>query len=47
VPVALYDRVKATAVRLQSHLLKPVFEALNQEVPYDEIRIVMKHAGLR
>jgi ATP-dependent DNA helicase RecQ len=47
VPAALYDRIKATAVRLQGHLLKPVFEALNQEVPYDEIRIVMKHAGLR
>jgi ATP-dependent DNA helicase RecQ len=47
VPAALYNRVKATAVRLQSHLLRPVFEALNQEVPYDEIRIVMKHAGLR
>jgi ATP-dependent DNA helicase RecQ len=47
VPAALYNRIKATAVRLQGHLLRPVFEALDQEVPYDEIRIVMKHAGLR
>jgi ATP-dependent DNA helicase RecQ len=47
VPAALYERVKATATRLQGNLLKPVFEALNQEVSYDEIRIVMKHAGLR
>jgi ATP-dependent DNA helicase RecQ len=47
VPAALYERIKSTAIRLQGHLLKPVFEALNQEVAYDDIRIVMKHAGLR
>ena len=47
VPAALYERIKTAAVRLQGHLLKPVFEALNQEVAYDDIRIVMKHAGLR
>jgi ATP-dependent DNA helicase RecQ len=47
VPAALYDRIRTVAVRLHSHLLKPVFEALNEEVAYDDIRIVMKHAGLR
>jgi ATP-dependent DNA helicase RecQ len=47
VPVALYERIKTVAVRLQGHLLKPVFEALGEEVSYDDIRIVMKHAGLR
>jgi ATP-dependent DNA helicase RecQ len=47
VPPAVYERVKSTAVRLEGHLLKPVFEALGEEVPYDQIRIVMKHAGLR
>jgi ATP-dependent DNA helicase RecQ len=47
VPAALYERIRATAERLQGHLLKPVFEALGQEVAYDDIRIVMKHAGLR
>jgi ATP-dependent DNA helicase RecQ len=47
VPAALYTRIKTVAIRLQSHLLKPVFEAMNGEVPYEEIRLVMKHAGLR
>jgi len=28
-------------------LLRPVFEALNGEMSYEEIRIVVRHAGLR
>jgi len=47
VQASLYQRIKTAAARLEGNLLKPVFEALNQEVSYDDIRIVMKHAGLR
>jgi ATP-dependent DNA helicase RecQ len=42
-----YRRVEAAARRTGGSLLKPVFEALDGAVPYDDIRIVMRHAGLR
>jgi ATP-dependent DNA helicase RecQ len=43
----VYDRVKAAALKSEGALLRPVFEALAGEIPYEQIRIVMKHAGLR
>ncbi len=43
----VYERVTAAASKVEGNLLKPVFEALNGSVPYDDIRVVMKHAGLR
>ena len=30
-----------------NHLLRPVFDALNGSASYDDIRLVMRHAGLR
>ena len=42
-----YRLIEAAAKRTGGTLLKPVFEALNGEVPYDDIRVVMRHAGLR
>jgi ATP-dependent DNA helicase RecQ len=47
VPRAVYDRIVAAGKQSEGGLLKPVFEALGGEVSYEEIRIVMKHAGLR
>ncbi len=43
----VYERVTAAASKVEGNLLKPVFEALDGSVPYDDIRVVMKHAGLR
>jgi ATP-dependent DNA helicase RecQ len=42
-----YARVLSAAERTQGTFLKPVFEALNGGVSYDDIRVVMKHAGIR
>ncbi|MPZ50335.1 MAG: RecQ family ATP-dependent DNA helicase [Dehalococcoidia bacterium] len=44
---ALYGRIEMAAKQTGGSLLKPVFEALNGEVSYDEIRVVMRHAGLK
>jgi hypothetical protein len=44
---AIYERVKATALQVGGAYLKPVFEELDGEISYDEIRVVMRHAGLR
>jgi ATP-dependent DNA helicase RecQ len=40
---AIYERVKAAAAEHGRERLKPIFTALNEEVPYDEIRIVVAH----
>jgi ATP-dependent DNA helicase RecQ len=42
-----YARVRATAERTPGGFLKPVFEALGGSVSYEDIRVVMKHAGMR
>lgn len=47
VPAPVYDRVVAAAKQSPDGFLKPVFEALNGQVSYESIRIVLKHAGLR
>ena len=44
---AVYARVEAAAKKVGGSLLRPVFEELGGEVGYDEIRLVMRHAGLR
>jgi ATP-dependent DNA helicase RecQ len=43
----VYARVETAAHKIGGNLLRPVFESLNEEVSYDEIRLVMRHAGLR
>jgi ATP-dependent DNA helicase RecQ len=43
----LYRRIDEAAQRAGGSLLKPVFEALGGDVSYDDIRIVMRHAGRR
>ena len=47
VPAPVYERVVAAGKQSQDGYLKPVFEALNGQVSYESIRIVLKHAGLR
>jgi ATP-dependent DNA helicase RecQ len=42
-----YGRVRSAAERTQGAFLKPVFEALDGSVSYEDIRVVMKHAGMR
>ena len=42
-----YARVRSAAERTPGAFLKPVFEALDGSVSYEDIRVVMKHAGLR
>jgi ATP-dependent DNA helicase RecQ len=39
----LQDRIRVAASQHGSQRLKPVFLALNQEVPYDAIKIVLAH----
>ena len=41
VPAPLFRRISAAAKTTGSGLLRPVFEALGGQVPYDDIRIVM------
>jgi RecQ family ATP-dependent DNA helicase len=43
VPAERYWRVEAAVNDVGLGLLKPVFEALDGEVPYDDIRLVMAH----
>ncbi|MCI0631030.1 MAG: DNA helicase RecQ [Phycisphaerales bacterium] len=38
-----YRRIAAAATKSEDGRLKPIFEALNGEVPYDKIRIVVAH----
>ena len=44
---AVYRRVQAAAAEVGGTYLRPVFDALGGEVPYEDIRIVMRHAGMR
>jgi hypothetical protein len=39
--------VRSAAEGTSEGFLKPVFEALDGSVSYEDIRVVMKHAGLR
>jgi ATP-dependent DNA helicase RecQ len=43
----VYQAVIVAARTTEGSLLRPVFEALEGKVSYDEIRLAMKHAGLR
>jgi uncharacterized protein YpbB len=40
---ASYQRVREAARGLEGRSMKPVFESLNGEVPYQDIRIVIAH----
>ena len=44
---ATYARVRTAAERTRSTFLKPVFEALDGNVSYEDIRVVLKHAKIR
>ena len=44
---ALYERIEKAAKQTGGSFLRPVFEALNGEVAYDDIRVVMRHLGVR
>jgi ATP-dependent DNA helicase RecQ len=47
VPAGEYERIVAAAQGSEDGRLKPVFQALGEQVPYEKIRVAMKHAGLR
>ena len=40
-----YQRVMEAARSADSGLLRPIFEAMNGEVPYEQIRVVLGHAA--
>jgi ATP-dependent DNA helicase RecQ len=42
----VYRRVAKVAAEVGGELMRPVYEALNGEVSYDDIRIVMRHLAL-
>ena len=44
---ATYVRVAQYAAKLEDQKLRPVFEGLNSEVPYDTIRLVLAHLGTK
>jgi ATP-dependent DNA helicase RecQ len=39
----VYQRVAAAARQVGTERLKPIFIALGEQVPYDEIRVVVAH----
>lgn len=43
VPAALYKRVAGVARQVGTDRLKPIFVALGEQVPYDDIRVVVTH----
>jgi ATP-dependent DNA helicase RecQ len=43
VPDAVYQRVAAAARQVGTDRLKPIFLALGEQVPYDQIRLVVTH----
>ncbi|MGE0059937.1 MAG: DNA helicase RecQ [Dehalococcoidia bacterium] len=47
VRAADYVRIEKAARQTPGTLLRPVFDALNGTASYDDIRLVMRHAGLR
>jgi ATP-dependent DNA helicase RecQ len=40
-----YDQIAGTARRIGSDRLKPIFVALGEKVPYDDIKLVLAHLG--
>jgi ATP-dependent DNA helicase RecQ len=45
VDAATYQRVAAAAHQVGADRLKPIFLALDEQVPYDAIRLVVAHLG--
>jgi ATP-dependent DNA helicase RecQ len=45
VPQATYQRVVAAARQVGTERLKPIFITLGEQVPYDDIRVVLSHLG--
>ncbi len=43
----VYQKVAAAAAKVGTDRLKPIFIALEEKVPYDEIRLVVAHLGAR
>jgi ATP-dependent DNA helicase RecQ len=39
----IYDRVAAAVAKVGADRLKPIFEELKEEIPYEEIRLVVAH----
>jgi ATP-dependent DNA helicase RecQ len=46
VPEERYQQIAAAARQVGTDRLKPIFIALGEQVPYDEIRLVVAHLGL-
>ncbi len=45
VPPAVQKRVRTAAAGFEDGRFKPIFEALNGDIPYEDIRLVMLHAA--
>ncbi|HYT94705.1 MAG TPA: helix-turn-helix domain-containing protein, partial [Gemmataceae bacterium] len=43
----LYQRIAAAARQVGTERLKPIFLALGEQVPYDDIRLVVAHLQAR
>jgi hypothetical protein len=41
-----YEQIAGAARRIGSDRLKPIYVALGEKVPYDDIRLVLAHLGL-
>jgi hypothetical protein len=39
----IYERIRAAASESEDGRLKPIFERLNGEAPYEQIRVVLAH----
>jgi ATP-dependent DNA helicase RecQ len=44
---SIYQQVAAAAERVGTERLKPIFVELNEQVPYDQIRVVLAHLANR
>jgi hypothetical protein len=44
---AVYSRVADAAARVGSDSLRTIFEALGEQVPYGEIKLVLTHLRIR
>jgi ATP-dependent DNA helicase RecQ len=47
IPDAIYARVAETAARVGMDSLRTLFEAMNEQVPYGEIKLVVTHLRIR
>ena len=47
VPNHIYKKVSAAAAETGTGSLKPIFVALDEKVPYDQIRLVIAHLRTR